>query len=166
MRALSFHPVYALTELTLIIVVSLQIFSVLNSDDASAPALETQPQGDEEGEPGLKQGPAGGGEPSPKEGPMGEDCGRAGAATDGPGTCRQVTCRESSQSGLDLATSNFMTPAVFPGGFGAWLVDVAMAYIQYDAKVSLFPPPSDFVSFATRAGHDAAREASCVRSRA
>uniref|UniRef100_A0A8C9D147 SPARC related modular calcium binding 2 n=1 Tax=Panthera leo TaxID=9689 RepID=A0A8C9D147_PANLE len=28
--------------------VSLQIFSVLNSDDASAPALETQPQGDEE----------------------------------------------------------------------------------------------------------------------
>lgn len=35
--------------LTLIIVVSLQIFSVLNSD-ASAPALETQPQGDEEGE--------------------------------------------------------------------------------------------------------------------
>ncbi|XP_021564297.1 SPARC-related modular calcium-binding protein 2 [Carlito syrichta] len=28
--------------------VSLQIFSVLNSDDAAAPALETQPQGDEE----------------------------------------------------------------------------------------------------------------------
>ncbi|XP_066171899.1 SPARC-related modular calcium-binding protein 2 isoform X1 [Sylvia atricapilla] len=28
--------------------VSLQIFSILNSDDASAPALETQPQGDEE----------------------------------------------------------------------------------------------------------------------
>jgi len=28
----------------------LQIFSILNSDDASAPALETQPQGDEEGE--------------------------------------------------------------------------------------------------------------------
>uniref|UniRef100_A0A8C0LAB0 SPARC related modular calcium binding 2 n=1 Tax=Canis lupus dingo TaxID=286419 RepID=A0A8C0LAB0_CANLU len=46
--SLSFHPVCTLTELTLIIVVSLQIFSVLNSDDASAPALETQPQGDEE----------------------------------------------------------------------------------------------------------------------
>uniref|UniRef100_A0A8C9F676 SPARC related modular calcium binding 2 n=1 Tax=Pavo cristatus TaxID=9049 RepID=A0A8C9F676_PAVCR len=29
-------------------VFSLQIFSILNSDDASAPALETQPQGDEE----------------------------------------------------------------------------------------------------------------------
>ncbi|CAH7305451.1 Smoc2 [Phodopus roborovskii] len=28
--------------------VSLQIFSILNSDDAAAPALETQPQGDEE----------------------------------------------------------------------------------------------------------------------
>lgn len=44
------QPLCTLTSLTLIIVVSLQIFSVLNSDDASAPALETQPQGDEEGE--------------------------------------------------------------------------------------------------------------------
>lgn len=31
----------------------MQIFSVLNSDDAAAPALETQPQGDEEGEQGT-----------------------------------------------------------------------------------------------------------------
>lgn len=46
-------PARTLTSLTLIIVVSLQIFSVLNSDDAAAPALETQPQGDEEGEPGA-----------------------------------------------------------------------------------------------------------------
>lgn len=45
------QPGCTLTYLTLIIVVSLQIFSVLNSDDAAAPALETQPQGDEEGEP-------------------------------------------------------------------------------------------------------------------
>lgn len=44
-------PARTLTELTLVIVVSLQMFSVLNSDDASAPALDTQPQGDEEGEP-------------------------------------------------------------------------------------------------------------------
>lgn len=44
------QPACTLTSLTLIIVVSLQIFSVLNSDDASAPALDTQPQGDEEGE--------------------------------------------------------------------------------------------------------------------
>lgn len=41
--------VCVLTSLTLITVVSLQFFSILNSDDASAPALETQPQGDEEG---------------------------------------------------------------------------------------------------------------------
>ena len=38
------------------IVVSLQMFSVLNSDDASAPALDTQPQGDEEGELGVGAG--------------------------------------------------------------------------------------------------------------
>lgn len=44
------QPLCTLISLTLVIVVSLQIFSVLNSDDASAPALETQPQGDEEGE--------------------------------------------------------------------------------------------------------------------
>lgn len=63
--SLRVHPVCTLTSLTLIIVVSLQIFSVLNSDDASAPALETQPQGDEEGECrwgvvlGVGRGPGG-----------------------------------------------------------------------------------------------------------
>ena len=61
------QPLRTLTSLTLIIVVSLQIFSVLNSDDASAPALETQPQGDEEGESAGSRvgfrGPGGGSRP-------------------------------------------------------------------------------------------------------
>ena len=75
------HPVCTLTSLTLIIVVSLQIFSVLNSDDASAPALETQPQGDEEGECrwgvvlGVGRGPGGAAMSS-----CGDCSGRAGLA--------------------------------------------------------------------------------------
>lgn len=91
MQALSFHPVCTLTELTLIIVVSLQIFSVLNSDDASAPALETQPQGDEEGEPRIGRSLAGGGWWT---------CTRGGH---GPGSAGQSHCWKSG-----LTTSNIM----------------------------------------------------------
>lgn len=139
MQAPRFHPVCALTELTLIIVVSLQIFSVLNSDDATAPALETQPQGDEEGEPRGKQGLAGGGrrgawgghgntgtvvgkdsgrEPGRHRVWPGEEAGVHGAIM-GLGSAGKSRCWESPPSGLDLATcSSLRAPAVLPGGSG------------------------------------------------
>lgn len=142
MQALSFHPVCTLTELTLIIVVSLQIFSVLNSDDATAPALETQPQGDEEGEPRIQQGLAGGGRWMPTGEGGGNALAQSWARTAdvsprynrvllvedggcalgqswawevGPVTLLGVHSKWTGSGHLQL----YEAPAVFPGGFGA-----------------------------------------------